>query len=160
MRFGIGLSSAVVTLFIAGAASPANAASNDACTLLTPDQVKAAIGAPVGAGAHTTPTFLKTCTWSTAKGANYQFVTLSLQDANGFEKGKAVWSHAKGIVVTTASGIGDDAFYLATGDNVGLNVKKGNVSFKVEVYAHVPVSKKEEMEKPLALDVVSKLGSS
>jgi hypothetical protein len=154
MRFRIGLCAATVTLLIAGTA---NAATDDACKLLTPAQVSAAIGASVGEGKHTTPTYVKTCTWTTAQGANYQFVTLNLQDSKGFDSAKAMLSHAKGIAITPVGGIGDGAYYLVTGDNVGLNVKKGSVAFKVEVYAHVPVAKKEAAEKPLALKVVSEL---
>jgi hypothetical protein len=159
MRLKSSFGALIVAIFIAcaPAAPSANAASDDACKLLTPAQVGAAIGASVGAGKHTTPTYVKTCTWTTAQGANYQFVTLDLQESKGFERAKMMWSHAKGIVFKQVSGLGDDAFYMATGDNVGLNVKKGDVSFKVEVYAHVPVEKKEASEKPLAVEVVSKL---
>jgi hypothetical protein len=51
----------------------------------------------------------------------------------------------------------DDAYYLGGGKNVGLIVKKGNVSFKVAVYGDSPIEKKEAMEKTLAQQVVSKL---
>ena len=149
---------AIIVLFIAAVTAPAaSAASDDACKLLTPAQASSAIGASVGAGEHVTPTFVKVCTWKTAAGANYQFVTLSLQAAGVFASSKTMLSHVKNVVVTPVRGLGDDAFYLATGDNVGLNVKKGDVAFKVEVYAHGPVAKKEAMEKPLASEVVSKL---
>jgi hypothetical protein len=43
------------------------------------------------------------------------------------------------------------------GSNVGLIVKKGSVAFKVAVYAHKPIEKKQAMEKALAQQVVSKL---
>jgi hypothetical protein len=46
---------------------------------------------------------------------------------------------------------------LAVGKNVGLIVKKGNVAFKVAVYDHSPLEKKQAMEKTLAQQVVSKL---
>lgn len=43
------------------------------------------------------------------------------------------------------------------GSNVGLIVKKGNVAFKVAVYANLPIEKKQAMEKTLAQQVDSKL---
>ena len=52
-------------LFCAAAALPSIAqADTDACTVLTPAQVGAAVGVPVAAGTHVTPTFVKTCTWT------------------------------------------------------------------------------------------------
>jgi hypothetical protein len=46
---------------------------------------------------------------------------------------------------------------MAVATNAFLFVKKGSVSFKVSVYADIPVDKKESMEKTLAQQVVSKL---
>jgi hypothetical protein len=58
--------------------------------------------------------------------------------------------------VTSAS-VGEDAYYLVTGDQVGLLVKKGGSSFKVAVYATLPVDQKEAIELALAKEVVAKL---
>jgi hypothetical protein len=137
---------------VASAAPP-----GDACALLTPAQVGAALGASVGAGSYVTPTFKRTCTWnSTTSGGG--FVTLMLQDVSGFEGGKQLGQiPSKTLSVTSISGVGDDAYYLAVGDQVGLIVKKGNVAFKVAVYAHEPVESKEAKEKILAKQVVSGL---
>jgi hypothetical protein len=63
----------------------------------------------------------------------------------------------KSVSVTSIGGIGDDAYSLAVGGNVGLIVKKGNVAFKVAVYAHLPLEQKQATEKTLAQHVVSKL---
>ena len=133
------------------------APAGDACALLTPAQVGAALGVPVGAGAYVTPTFKKTCTW-TASASGGGFVTLLLQDVSGFEGGKALGQMAsKNLSVTPVSGVGDDAYYLAVGDQVGLIVKKGSAAFKVAVYAHIPVESKEAKEKILAQQVVAEL---
>ena len=128
--------------------------TGDACALLTPAQVSTALGAPVGAGSYVTPTFRKTCTWNaTASGGGY--VTLMLQDVSGFEGGKQLGRMAlRNMSVTSISGVGDDAYYLAVGDQVGLIVKKGNAAFKVAVYAHIPVESKEAKEKALAQQVL------
>ena len=63
---------------------------------------------------------------------------------------------AKASAVKTV-GVGDEGYYFVTGDQVGLLVKRGSVSFKVAVYAKLPVDKKEAMELTLAKDVLTKL---
>jgi hypothetical protein len=63
---------------------------------------------------------------------------------------------AKAFPLTPVSGVGDAAFYLALGDNVGLIVKKGSGAFKVAVYQHGPVDKKQAAEKVLAGYVLAK----
>ena len=51
-------------LAVSGLAPPALAATPvDACLLLAPAQLSSAFGIPIGAGSHTTPQYLKTCTW-------------------------------------------------------------------------------------------------
>jgi hypothetical protein len=147
-----------LTVSISGAAMvPAATAAptGDACSLLTPAQVGAALGVSVGAGSYVTPTFKKTCTWNaTTSGGGY--VTLMLQTVAGFEGGKQLGQTAS-ISLTSISSVGDDAYYLAVGDQVGLIVKKGNAAFKVAVYAHIPVESKKATEKTLAQQVVAGL---
>ncbi|HQR51965.1 MAG TPA: hypothetical protein PLZ79_01750 [Burkholderiales bacterium] len=63
-------------------------ADTDACTLLTPAQVGAAVGATVTEGTHTTPTYVKTCTWSLSGHSDVKAVTLNLQTAAAYEGGK------------------------------------------------------------------------
>ena len=157
----ISVGAVIAAIFIVGAAMApsANAAPpDDACSLLTQAQISAALSASVGAGSYTTPTYKKTCTWNTAsdvtKGAKY--VTLMLEGLEAYQGGKLT-GQVKTISVTSISGIGDDAYYLAVGSNVGLIVKKGNVAFKVAVYGDLPMEKKQAMEKTLAQQVISKL---
>jgi hypothetical protein len=92
---------------------------------------------------YPTPTYKKTCTWNTTsdvtKGAKY--VTLMLEGLDAYQAGKLT-GQMKTISVTSISGIGDDAYDLAVGSNVGLIVKKGNVAFKVAVYGDLPIEKK------------------
>ena len=78
-----------------------------------------------------------------------------LEGLDAYQAGKVPLT--KTIVVTLVRGIGDDAYYLAVGNNVGLIVKKGNVAFKAAVYGGAPIDKKEAMEKTLASQAVSKL---
>jgi hypothetical protein len=145
------------------ALTPSSAqADTDACTLLTPAQVAAAIGEPVGDGKHVTPNFVKTCTWTPSGKSKVAAVTLNLQTAASYDGGKKQMALAlavaaeKGTAMKPAS-VGDDAYYFITGDQAGLMVKKGVVSFKVAVYAKIPVAAKEEMEMKLAKAVVGKL---
>lgn len=142
-------------VILAGAALPAAAAPSaaDACSLLTQAQVTSALGASVGAGAWVTPTFKTTCTWRAAPGGGY--VTLMMEGLDAFNAGKV--AYVKSIVVTPVSGIGNDAYYLAVGDNVGLIVKKGNAAFKVAVYGEESLDQKKAIEKTLAAQVVAEL---
>jgi hypothetical protein len=156
----ISLGAVIATIFVVGAATAplTNAASpDDACSLLTQAQVTAALSVSVGAGSYQTPTFKKTCTWNATsdvtKGAKY--VTLVLEGLDAYQAGKL--APVKTIVVTSISGIGDDAYYLAVSSNVGLIVKKGDIAFKVAAYGDLPIEKKQAMEKTLAQQVVSKL---
>jgi len=157
-RINILLVFAAIFIFTSAAAPSANAAPpDDACALLTASQVSAGVSVPVKDGVPITPTDHKVCTWSATKPVpkSTKFVTLLLQAADSFQAGKSM--KAPGLVVTPVTGVGDDAFYLAVGDQVGLIVKKGNVAFKVAVYADIPLAEKEAMEKTLALQIVSKL---
>jgi hypothetical protein len=140
---------------LAGAALPAVAApsASDACSLLTQAEVTSALGASVGAGAWVAPTFKTTCTWRAAPGGGY--VTLMMEGLDAFNAGKV--AYVKTIVVTPVSGIGDDAYYLAIGNNVGLIVKKGTAAFKVAVYGQESLDQKEAIEKTLATQVVPEL---
>lgn len=164
------LSVAVFTL--AFAATPACASPPaDACALLTPAQLSSIVGVTMGAGQHTTPTFVKTCTWTRSGGApnGIRIVTVSYQNAGAFGGAKQMTmqmqaaASEKGAagkaVFLPARGIGDDAFYANMGmaTYMGLLVKKGDVSFKVAIYGAVTPDKVEAMEKSIALQVLSKL---
>jgi hypothetical protein len=150
------LTSRVIAVFIVGVAiaQSASAPPDDACSLLTPAQVSAAVGVPVGAGTYVMPTFRKTCTWSaTTNGGGT--ITLNLQSLDQFQSEKKSASY--GQPVSAADGIGDEAYYSGTANLVSLIVKKGNVAFKVAVYAHMPIEKRQAAERSLALQVISRL---
>jgi hypothetical protein len=149
------------SLTLLAAAMPLAAqADTDACTLLTPAQVRAAVGVPVSDGTHVTPTYVKTCTWNGSGSSKVRAVTLYLQTAAAYDGGKRMAGQmvaaSKGAAVKPAS-VGDDGYYFVAGDQVGLLVKKGDISFKVAVYATLPVDKKEAMELTLAKEVLAKL---
>lgn len=124
---------------------------NDACALMTAEQVGDALGVKMGAGKYASPGFTKTCTW-TAPGV---IVTLMLQSVDAFQAGKAAPVPS---VVTAAGDVGDDAYYLTVGNMVGLGVKNRTAAFKVTVYSSsMPMEKKQTIEKTLAQQVLTKL---
>jgi hypothetical protein len=151
-------------LWLCAAALPSAAhADTDACTMLTPAEVGNVVGVPVKAGAHVTPTYLKTCVWNpVAGGSAIRSVTVFLQTAASYDEGKQQITAARaaaganGTSMKPAS-VGDEAYYFVAGDQVGLLVKKGSVAVKVAVYAVLPVDKKEAMELSLAKAVLTKL---
>jgi hypothetical protein len=150
------IQSLIAAAALATALAPAaHAAPSDACALLTPAQVGAALGAPVEAGKPITPTDHKVCTWAGGKAG---FVTLMLQTAQSFDAARRQAPDLAGAVsVTPVSGLGDGAMFVGMGDNTGLVVKKGAVSFKVAVYQHTTIDKKQAAEKILAAQALAKL---
>jgi hypothetical protein len=155
----------VVSAIVCGAAAlPSVArAEPDACTLLTPVEIGGAVGVPVTTGSHVTPTYVKTCTWNPASsGSAIRTGTLFVQTAAAYDSGKQQMTAARlaaganGTAIKAAS-VGDDGYYFVAGDQVGLLVRKGAVSFKVTVYASLPVDKKEAMELAHAKAAVAKL---
>ncbi len=140
--------------------SSAASGDTDSCMLLTSAQVGAAIGAAVGEGQHVIATSLKTCTWTPTGNSEVKAVTLFLQPASAYDSGKQMANQmaaaVKGGAVTPAS-VGDDGYFFVTGDQAGLLVKKGGNSFKVTVYAKLPLDKKEAMELTLAKEVAAKI---
>jgi len=160
MKTSVRIGAACAILAASTISLPSSAkADTDACALLTAAQVSAAVGFPVAEGAHVTPTFLKTCTWTGSNSTGVQAVTLNLQTATFFDgaKRQANMMAAAGAGMRSA-GIGDDSYYLVEGTQVMLWVKKGSSSFKVAIYKQIPVDQKEEMELTLAKEVVPKLG--
>jgi hypothetical protein len=79
-----------------------------------------------------------------------------LESSDGYQARKATFQ-MRTKTVTSVSGLGDDAYYLAAGNYAALFVKKGNVEFKVAVYGGAPLEQKEAVAKTLAEQVVSKL---
>ncbi len=139
-------------LVLAPGSSTVNAqSSSDACSLLTPAQVSAAVGAQVGAGVYMTPTFKGTCNW-TAPG---KIVTLMIESVDTFQSGKTPVSPIMQVV--PAPGIGDDAYYVVESTIVMLYTKKGTTAFKTSIYTKLPIATLESMESTLAQQVASEL---
>lgn len=136
------------------ASAPANAATpTDACQILSAAQVGAALGATVQEGTHVSPAFTKTCTWIVKDGG--VIVTLNIQDMAMFQAGKGA---LPGKEVSSASGVGDESYYIGAGPTVGLEVKKGASAFKVSVYGSSKYSldQRKAIEKTLAQQAAAK----
>lgn len=135
-------------------------ADTDACAVLTPAQIGAAVGVPVSDGKHVTPTNVKTCLWNPSGRSNVRFVSLYLQTAEAYDGGKQMAGRMvaghKGAAVIPAK-VGDDGYYFIAGDQVGLLVKKGGASFKITVYAKLSIEQKKAMELTLANAALAKL---
>jgi|SRR5579859_187682 len=163
LKIGFIATSVVVLLGVAATAPLAAAAPDtDACLLVTQARLSAVLGVPMGAGAHTTPTYVKTCTWTPSGGATktLKAVTLNLESADGYQAGKNLMEQMKpkNTTFTPASGIGDDAYYMSFGSNItNLMVKKGKASFKLAMYGDTAPEKAMAMEKILALEILPKL---
>ncbi|HVA58641.1 MAG: hypothetical protein WBQ26_05300 [Gemmatimonadaceae bacterium] len=138
---------------------------DDACLFLTQAQLTSVLGVAVGAGTHTTPEYVKTCTWALPgdSARRVQYLTLSFQLGPRYAVAKRTMDQMMPRLkvkssVTAASGIGDDAYYTVMASSyTALNVAKGSVAFKVAMYGDFPTNKVEAMEKTLALQVLSKL---
>ena len=154
----------VVFSLLAAVAPPASAAPTDACALVTQAQVSAALGVPVAAGTYVTPSYTKTCTFTPSSGAtaDVKALTISLQDASGYQTGKQLMAAAAvregkdpSQLAGSASGIGDDAYYTTMGAGyTGLMVKEGNSALKIAIYGNLAADKKKAVEKAIALQAV------
>lgn len=123
----------------------------EACTVLTAADVSSALGASVGEGTYIMPTFKKTCTWNIQTGGS---VTLNLQSLQFYNAGKGSMASAER---TSASGVGDEAYFLGVGPTTGLMVKKGTGAFKVSVYSRdLSLEQRKAIEMKLAQMVVGK----
>jgi hypothetical protein len=160
-RFLINFIVAALALIVCATIVPSASAApaDDACSLLTAAQVGAAASVSVGAGTYVAPTSKKTCVWTPSgnDAKTIASITLLLEAASMYDGGKRLGA-AKSVVITPVSGVGDDAYYQVIDTMAVMFVKKGDVAFKVSVYAHaMPVDKKEAIEKALALQIASKL---
>ncbi len=148
---------------------PSRAADNsDACSLLTTDQVGAAIGVAVGAGQHPASGNLRTCQWqelgkSEFNGKSVQIEVMSqmgsMSPIDRFNYSKQPIAK---IVKTPVHGVGDDAYFINNepsmklSNSTSINVRKGTSAFEVHVMglaaAHV-----QPILKMLAQQAASKL---
>jgi hypothetical protein len=127
------------------------------CSLLTLEQVSAALGTKVEAG---TLSGSHNCEW-VAHGAPGKALVVeivgpigNLSPAERFNTMKMPFP-VKGIVKTPVQSIGDDAVYV-TASGTSLSVRKGGFVFTVHVNGF-PTEEVKAKERFLALDVLARL---
>ncbi|HLW80887.1 MAG TPA: hypothetical protein VKS20_02480 [Candidatus Acidoferrales bacterium] len=163
-KFAIGVL-ALSILALCSAKDSCAAPPTDACSLLTPAQVSAALGVPVGA-AKQEGQF--DCEWDQPGWTMVRGVRLllhilgpvgTLTPAQRFNTIKMPLP-VKGIIKTPLSGVGDDAVYIIRGASAPeLTVKKGNSVFQVRIqgFPRTQSNQIKAKEKTLAQDVLAKL---
>jgi hypothetical protein len=143
-------------LVFAGGPRPALAPrvdATDACTLLTLQQVSAALEVTSQAGKHISPTITTSCIWSddTAASVDHRRATLSIMRPQGFDMPRS----SGAMKTAPAQGIGDDAYYLLFGSaSPQLMVRKGGVQFSVRIlngFKFKPFTFDEEKAKEATL---------
>jgi hypothetical protein len=122
----------------------------DPCTLLTPAQVAAALGGTFGAGQ---PIGTTGCSWTSQ--SPHVIVTVSLWPPAEWDRIKA--GPLPGTKITSASGLGDDAFYATLAQYTVLYVKKGGTVYLFKVYGVKDQAKQMSAEQTLALDALATL---
>jgi hypothetical protein len=138
---------------VATAAPPA---TGDACKLLTPQQVSAILGIPVGEGEHIVPDSHTSCGWMGPGGASIgsKKVVLSLMTARSFQTGK---TPVKGVTESLAPNIGDEAYYVSMPPfGTALSVRKGATYFQLRI-AGFPIGQVRNLERELALQLLDRV---
>ena len=84
------------------------------CSLLTPDQIKAALNSPVEPGQPGVAKDSNDCTWSDPRGADRVYI--ALRPRANFQTTRAQIVKAGGRP-TSVTGVGEDAFFVSSGDS-------------------------------------------
>jgi hypothetical protein len=158
----------VVLTASAGSSLAAAADERDACSLLTQARVSSLMGASMGNGVHPGddipgdhPHDTRQCVWPLPGqgSSSHTRVVLYLLGVVGtltptqrFDR----YAQQFASVKTPVSGLGDDAFYVASPLNTSIYVRKGSSVFQVIVFG-VTAEKIKAIEKTLAEEVVAKL---
>ena len=149
------------------ACAPAEAASNDACALLTRAEVSTVLGVPVTDGEPLSHTHREFCRFGEAgqAGGAGRNVQISVIDEKKFALGKTPIS---GVEKTPESGLGDEAYWSkARGMVFVLSVRKGSNYIRVQsrtnkdalAKANTPALDEQDkaVDRKLAVEILKKL---
>jgi len=129
----------------------------DACDVLTPVEVSSVIGVPIAAGKHIPASSTVMCAWS-ENGASDESATkvvLNYATLPYFDKEKAATGN---VLVTPASGVGDDAFFVTSDFGSSLFVRKGNTAIGFSVRDRsLPADKVMAQERALGVKAAARL---
>jgi len=149
-----------VVLSVVCARGIAAATHDDACVLLTQQQVSAVLGVSVQAGKQVS---VRICQWeqSDAIAPNSKRVLLtifgqmgSLSPVDRFNNSK---TQVRGVTKDPVSGVGDDAVFIST-MGLALNVRSGAAAFQIRVSgAKLTQDQVKQMEIALAKQVIPNL---
>lgn len=129
----------------------------DACDVLTPAEVSSLIGVPIAAGKHIPASSTVMCAWSEngASGESATKVVLNFAARPYFDKEKAATGN---VVVTPASGVGDDAFFVTSEFGTSLFVRKGNTAIGFSARDRsLPADKVMAQERALGVKAAARL---
>ena len=146
---------AVMLIFMACLPADGAPPPGDPCTLVTQEQVSAALGMKTAPGKHAAA---KLCEWGVPGqplGIRAKKATIGLLNASGWSYLKAQMPGGR-VSKTTVSGLGDDAVFIA-GNGLGtLSVKKGDIILDIHVYGF-PVNELKDKEIMLAKAALAKM---
>ena len=103
-----------LTLAAAATLIPAAAHAQAPCSLLTPEQIKAALNSPVEPGQPGVAKDSNDCTWSDPRGEDRVYI--ALQPRAKFQTTRAQIEKAGGHP-TSVTGVGEDAFFVSSGES-------------------------------------------
>jgi hypothetical protein len=156
MRFKTTIAALVPAAVILTGSKTSGSVAKDACSLLTQQQVSAALGITVEKGIDSP----NLCTWHGSGKDDGKQVALSVLTEKQWTMGKTA---VPGVDKPAESGVGDEAYYkYFTGPEyekikmVDLAVKKGSAMFAVQVQGF-PVGDAKARAKALALLVLKNL---
>jgi hypothetical protein len=137
--------------------APASTALGDACALLTPAQVGAALGVKVTAGEHPVASHAYVCGWADPRVplAHAKKALLVLLTPYQFELGQMT---VPGVAKSVVTGVGDEAYSVVAGSvGTALNVRHGARYFQVKVGgAGLTDEQKQAIERKLAVEVLAR----
>jgi len=138
--------------------APTETPVTDSCAVLTPAEISAVIGVPIDPGQHTLASSDIMCSWSetAASGDAAQKVVLNFTSLVSFQKEEAASSRR--IILTPASGIGDEAFYVTTEFGTSLYVRKGSTAISFGIHdKSLAANKLMAKERALGLKAATRL---
>lgn len=116
-----------------------------ACGLLAPEQVSAALGAPVGAGKSLAN---DVCKWSAA-GAK---IVLNVYESSEWQ---AITQPRPLVTRTLLDGVGEEALYLTSGPRTALVVREGDHAYLIQVFGALSQERRMAVEASLARSMLS-----
>ncbi|HEX5261898.1 MAG TPA: hypothetical protein VFW13_00110 [Phenylobacterium sp.] len=147
---------AAVAVLVAGAGGASSAAAGlpDACKLLSPAEVGAAVGVAVAQGSALNSQVASSCSWKQSGVDPFKAVTVivSVKPAQSYELGK------RALKATPVAGLGDEAYMTGgSASYTALSVKKGQNAFDVTVRGPKDVAAIQAAEKALAKSAAARL---